>query len=101
MRVYSGSRLRDGTTVVSVNGQPLHPHPNSRSQSATTFDWGYEGRGGPAELAWAILADHFGDDAKARRHYEDFTRRVIRSLPNDRWTLTEAAINAVYAEGGL
>jgi len=101
MRIYSGCRLQDGTTLVSVNGRPLLPCSSSRSQAATTFDWGYDGRGGPAELAWAILADHFGDDEKARRYYEGFTHRVIRGLPNERWTLTEAAISAVCAEGGL
>jgi len=98
-RVYSGSRRRDGTTLVSVNGLPLDPRPNFRSQSATTFDWGYEGRGGPAQLALAILADHFADDERARRHYEDFTRRVIRGLLKESWLLTGAEIDAVYPEG--
>ena len=99
-RVYSGTRRSDGTTLVSVDGQALDPRPTFRSQSVTTFDWGYEGRGGPAQLALAILADHFGDDEKARRHYEDFMRRVIRGLPNGGWTLTGAMVNAVCAEGG-
>ena len=97
-RVYSGSRQHDGTTLVRVNGRPLDPRPNIRSQSVTTFDWGYEGRGGPAQLALAILADHFADDEEVRRHYEDFTRRVIRGLPKESWILTGAQINAVYPE---
>ena len=98
--VYSGNRQRDGTTLVSVNDRPLDLRPNLRSQSATTFDWGYEGRGGPAQLALAILADHFADDERARRHYEDFTRRVIRGLPRESWILTGAEIDAGCAEGG-
>jgi len=98
--VYSGNRQRDGTTLVSVNGRPLDPRPDFRSQSATTFDWGYEGRGGPAQLALAILADHFADDERARRHYQDFTRRVIRGLPKESWSLTGAEIDAGCAEGG-
>lgn len=100
-RVYSGTRRRDGTTLVSVNGRPLDPRPNFRSQSVTTFDWGYEGRGGPAQLALAILADHFGEDEKARRHYEDFMRRVIRGLPKEGWILTGAAVSSLCGEGGL
>jgi uncharacterized protein DUF6166 len=98
MRVYSGSRQQDGTTRVSVDGRPLDPHVSVRSPSVMTFEWGYEGRGGPAQLALAILADHFGDDERARRHYQDFTRRVIRGLPREGWVLTEAEISAVYPE---
>lgn len=99
-RVYSGSRQRDGTTSVSVDGQPLDPRPHFRSQSVTTFDWGYEGRGGPAQLALAILADHFADDERARSHYEGFTRRVIRDLPKEGWILTGAEIDADCPVGG-
>jgi hypothetical protein len=98
--VYSGKRKRDGTTLVSVDGQALDLHANFRSQSATTFDWGYEGHGGPAQLALAILADHFDDDERARRHYEVFTHRVIRDLPEGDWTLTGAEISAAFPEGG-
>jgi uncharacterized protein DUF6166 len=98
-RVYSGNRQRDGTTSVSVDGQPLDPRRGFRSPSVMVFDWGYEGRGGPAQLALAILADHFGDDERARRHYQDFTRRVIRELPRESWVMTDAEISAVYPEG--
>ena len=97
VRVYSGKRRRDGTTLVNVDGRPLDPRPDIRSQSATTFDWGYEGRGGPAQLALAILTDHFGDDGRARRHYDDFTRRVIRVLPEESWVLNSAAIDLMLA----
>ena len=100
MSVYSGNRQYDGTTVVRVNGRALDPRPNFRSQSVTAFDWGYGGRGGPAQLALAILADHFADDERARRYYEYFTRRVIRRLPDETWTLTGAEISAVCAEVG-
>lgn len=98
-RVYSGHRQPDGTTAVTVNGRPLDPRPSLRSQSATAFDWGYDGRGAPAQLALAILADNFGDDEWARRHYEDFTRWVIRGLPRKRWSLTSAEISAICPEG--
>lgn len=94
-RTYSGNRQRDGTTLVSVDGRPLDPRMDFRHQPATTFDWGYEGRGGPSQLALAILADHFADDERARRHYEQFMRRVIRGLPNQGWILTGPEIDAV------
>jgi hypothetical protein len=71
-----------------VNGRTLDPRPGFRSEGATTFDWGYEGRGGPSQLALAILADHFGDDERARRHYDQFMQLVIRHLPAARWVLT-------------
>jgi hypothetical protein len=93
--VYSGTREADGTTLVSVNGRPLDTRAALRKESATTFDWGYEGRGGPAQLALAILADHLADDDKARRHYEHFLRLVIRALPSKAWILTGHEIDAV------
>ena len=97
---YSGTRRSDGTTMVSVNGWVLDPRPGFRSEGVETFDWGYEGRGGPAQLALAILAHHFGDDERARRHYEQFMRRVIRLLPAAGWVLTGDQIEAACPEGG-
>ena len=99
-RTYAGSRMPNGLTHVSVNGRPLDPRIDLRKESATTFDWGYLGRGGPAQLALAILADHLGDDHGARRHYEHFLSSVIRGLPNERWLLTGTEIDAVVSPGG-
>ena len=99
MRVYSGERQPNGTTFVSANGRPLEARAELRSESATTFDWGYPGRGAPAQLALAILADHFGDDRKALRYFEHFLRRVIRELPSKAWTLTGAEIDGLLPEG--
>jgi hypothetical protein len=97
--VYSGTRQADGATVVNVNGRPLDTRIGFREGSATTFDWGYEGRGGPAQLALAILADHLADDEMARRHYEQFLRSVIRHLPSGSWVLTGPDIDAVLPVG--
>ena len=55
----------------------------------------YEGAG-PAQLALAILADHFGDDQKALAHYEPFMRDVIAVLDNA-WRLTSADIDAALS----
>jgi hypothetical protein len=98
--VYSGTREANGTTSVSVNGRPLGIRADVRKDSSSTFDWGYEGRGGPAQLALAILADHFADDGRARRYYEEFLRSVIRGLPRASWTLTGRDIDAVVPNAG-
>jgi hypothetical protein len=47
---YSGTRESSGATFVSVNGRPLNSRTDFRKASSTAFDWGYEGRGGPAQL---------------------------------------------------
>jgi hypothetical protein len=96
-RTYLGAREADGTTSVSVDGQPLDSRARMRQVSATTFDWGYEGRGAPAQLALAILTDHFGDDEHARCHYERFLHRVVRELPSEGWVLTGADIDGMLS----
>jgi hypothetical protein len=93
-RTYRGVRNLDGTTAVSVDGQPLDMHRDFRRQSATAFDWGYAGAGGPAQLAFAILADHWANDRKARRYYELFVRDVIGNLPSHGWSITGYEIDA-------
>jgi hypothetical protein len=70
-----------------------------RGNSATAFDWGYAGSGGPAQLALAILANHWANDELARRYYELFLRRVIRYLPSEGWALTGAEIDADLPRG--
>jgi hypothetical protein len=99
MNIYSGTRLPNGRTFVSVNGRPLDARPDLRNDSATTFDWGYDGHGAPAQLALTVLAHHFGDDSKARRSYEHFLQCVIRGLPNANWVLTAAEIDRVFSDG--
>jgi len=99
--VYAGNRQGDGTTEVRVNGRPLDLRADFRSHPVTTFDWGYEGRGGPAQLALAILANYLADDEKARRYYEQFLRSVIRHLPRQGWTLTGPDIDAALPVASL
>jgi Family of unknown function (DUF6166) len=98
--VYSGTRRRDGTTLVSVNGRCLDPRPDFRSQQVTAFDWGYDGQGGPTQLSLAILADLFEDDERARRHCDEFTHDVVGRLPEGGWVLTGAEIESACPEGG-
>jgi uncharacterized protein DUF6166 len=95
LSTYAGRREADGTTLVTVDGAPLDPRVHFREQATTTFDWGYAGAGGPAQLALAILVDHLADAEKARRHYEQFVQRVICKLPSSGWTLTASEIDAI------
>ena len=60
MKRYNGRRTNESAEV-TVNGVPLDPRPDLRNHSPTGFEWGYGGSG-PAELALALLADHFDDD---------------------------------------
>lgn len=99
MTTYAGTRHANGATLVTVDGRPLGLRQEFRSESATAFDWGYEGRGGPAQLSLAILAHHLEDDDSARRHYESFLHSVVRGLPRERWSLTGAQVDAGLAAG--
>ncbi len=91
MKVYHGRREKDGC-VVTVDGAPLDPRLDLRGVSATGFEWGYEG-GGPSRLALAILADHFGDDAKALDLHRSFRASTIAVIHNDEWTLNSSQID--------
>lgn len=70
MRVYEGFREVDRTVLVLVNGEPLDPRNDLMNHSPDGFEYGYGGSG-PAQLALALLADHFKhraeDKALAKR----------------------------------
>lgn len=61
------------------------------NHSPTGFEWGYTGSG-PAQLAFAILLDHYGAPGQAWLFYQDFKERVIAMLNRDRWELTTAEV---------
>ena len=56
-RVYRGVRWPD-RCVVLADGEPLSPRNDLFNHSPSGFEWGYPGSG-PAQLALALLADHF------------------------------------------
>lgn len=85
MSVYEGRRGANGIEV-TVDGRPLDPRLDLRVFSESGFEWGYDG-GGPAQLALAILAHHFGDDVRAMTHYKDFRSAVVAGLTGDTWRL--------------
>jgi hypothetical protein len=94
MKVYEGARSLAGA-LVTVDGEPLPPRHDLKLLSKAGFEWTYEGAG-PAQLALAILADHFADDRRALQHYEGFMRGIVANLDNA-WRLTSAEIDAALA----
>jgi hypothetical protein len=93
MKRYEGRR-EGHAALVTVEGRPLDPRLDLWNHSPTGFEWGYGGSG-PAQLALAILADYFGDDAQALVFYQGFKRAVVSKLPYRGWTLTAEQIEQV------
>ena len=63
----------------------LHNH------SPNGFEWGYAGSG-PSQLALAICADVFRDDARAVRIYHSVKDMLIAPIKSDEGTLTESEV---------
>ncbi len=99
-KVYRGDRTIDGL-VVTVDGSALPQRTDIQQISKYGFEWSYEGPE-PAQLALAILADHFGDNAQAIKFYEPFMREVVANFSNE-WELTsedvEMNLRALGCEG--
>ncbi len=96
MKKYAGERTERGAAVAVVDletrvGRPLPTGLQYVRHSPTGFEWGYLGSG-PAQLAFAILLDHFGDPAPARLYYQSFKFEVIAGLHFDCWDLTTTQI---------
>ena len=91
MKQYEGHRTWNGVEV-TINGVPLNPRLNLRNHSPTGLEWGYGGSGS-AQLALAILADHFGDGQQALNLYQRFKWAVIAELPRKRWILASRGID--------
>lgn len=90
MKVYKGVETGTvvGPKVVLVNGKQLK-QPNKHSPSG--FNWGYGGSG-PADLAYAILFDLYGEEV-ADLLYQQFKWDFIAVLPQgEGWTITESEI---------
>ena len=76
---------------------PLQERQDIINHSPTSISWGYAGSG-PAQCAFAILMDYFGDETKARTDYQGFKFQVIARLPMDSdWTLTGRQIERAIA----
>jgi hypothetical protein len=86
-RRYQGALLSDGTARVQVterNGATflLPPRLDLFNHSPTGFNWGYSGSG-PAQLALAILADHFGHNPVALARFREWA--CWRGLTDREW----------------
>jgi hypothetical protein len=90
---YEGRR-QGYAAIVTVDGRPLNPRLDLWNHSPTGFEWGYGGSG-PAQLALAILADHFGNDEQAFNFHHRYKWAVIAELPKRSWTLTSQEIDQV------
>lgn len=94
-KVYVGER--NGLSVeVTVNGRPLQPRTYLRNHSPTGFQWGYGGSG-PAQLALAILSEHFGDgDHRALKMYQRFKWDFVSRINGDSFVLNGDEIDEWY-----
>lgn len=105
---YVGKRQpgRGAVVYVSRPGEPatlLDPRRDILDHSPDGFEWGYQGSG-PAQLALAILADHFDDERRALLYHQPFKRLVIAALPGPgsaeahaTWAITAAEVDAALA----
>lgn len=100
MKVYHGIKSEGaGPQQVYVSDETetrsLDPLPSQkiRNHSPDGFQWGYGGSG-PAQLALAILLDHFGDEARAQKYYQRFKFRAVANFFND-WKLTSGEIDQI------
>jgi Family of unknown function (DUF6166) len=93
-RTYRGDRTIDGLTV-TVDGAPLPERTDIKALSSDGFEWSYEGSA-PAQLALALLADHFGDAGRALQLYQPFMQHVVANFDNE-WEMTSADIAEAVA----
>ncbi len=89
-KLYRGDRTIDGV-IVTVDGEPLPERTDIRTLSRDGFEWSYEGDA-PAQLALALLADHFGDASRALALYEPFMREVVANFSNE-WEMTSEDVD--------
>jgi hypothetical protein len=97
MKVYRGDRTMDGLKV-TVDDHPLDPRFDLKVISRDGFEWSYEGEA-PAQLALAILADHFGDE-RALVYVEPFMREAVANFNNE-WEMSSEDIDHVLEELGI
>jgi hypothetical protein len=93
---YQGQRLQtDGKchVIVSYHDNKSKILPlclNVAKHSPTGFEWGYDGSG-PAQLALAILCDHFGHgkiaNERALRLHQLFKVKCVAKFPHTSWTM--------------
>ena len=83
------------------DGKPLPRCLNVARYSPDGFEWGYNGSG-PAQLAVALLCDHFGNgktaQERALRLHQLFKDKCIVNLPHDGWVLDGATLENIVRD---
>jgi len=106
MKRYKGWRDERGETQVRVyeDGLPersLDTRLDLRRHSPSGFEWGYLGSG-PAQLALAILAEHFHGqpdaDEKAQSLYQEFKAQAIARFPRVGFSFNDLDVEAKIIE---
>jgi hypothetical protein len=113
-RVFDRDSMKRGEPSVVVQGvvddraSGRRPLAHISYHSPDGFEWGYAGSG-PADLALAILADHFGEPAgfvlaalrslwtprsKAAALHQLFKERFLATEYRDEWQLDSGVIEA-------
>lgn len=100
MKTYQGKRFPPYGAMVRVidmdgGKRELNPGLHIVNLSPTGVEWGYGGSG-PAQLAWALLADATGDVKLASRCYQAFKWAFVAGW-GETWTVTETEIMAFVA----
>jgi len=99
---YSGRRKRPGDCeVLRHHADGSYTLLSARldlvNHSPTGFEWGYPGSG-PAQLAFAILMDHYGRFRLASRLYQTFKARFLAPLEDNEWELVPAEIDSILSD---
>ena len=90
MKRYRGDRTQAGAEVW-VDDNPLPNRTDLKKLSRDgLFEWSYIGSE-PAQLALAILAEHFQDDNSTLKHYQKFMENVVANFDNE-WEMTSSDI---------
>ena len=103
MKTYHGIKSEGaGPQTVYVSDETgtrkldVYPSQKLRNHSPDGFQWGYGGSG-PAQLALAILLDHFGDAARAQKYYQRFKSCSVAGFFNE-WKLTSGDIDHLISQ---
>ena len=99
IRTYHGIREGD-ITKVYVDGKSLPPCFDLVNHSPSGFEWGYGGSG-PAQLAFAILFDHYGGDkVQTESQYQMFKFAFIANIKLDEWSITTTNVDLIIRDMG-
>jgi Family of unknown function (DUF6166) len=96
-KTYEGKRTIDGL-VVTVDGERLDEHYETKRFTKYGFEWTYEGES-PQQLALAILYDYLGDKERAIRLSHPFMQKIVANFDND-WKLGGDEIDAFLRDEG-